>query len=723
MLKRTFSFALLICLLLCGCSSSTSQSIEYDTINGNDVSHEINEINSSLSQLIDSNNDVFIEDADSENDTTVSLLKEVYFEECTQQYESFMNSFVFPDWLSDVNNSTFVNSIAGFKGYKNQGKLVINVNEAVESFDLFINDFLIDSASIEKGKDIQIDFSEISKNGTNTIQVTNIRPASLKEAIKVNVLFPEIIAGTPEDAGIDSEVFELIDEIVSTDVTYGFPAASMAVIKDGMLIYENCWGYVNSYNEDLTPAKEKTMVTKDTLFDLASNTKMYSANYAIMYLVSSGELKLTDRVCDIIGKRFYEYTIDITYSSYRNPGLETNKKWKASITIEDLLCHRAGFPASPKYEIKTVDQSRQRLDLNTVNVLYSGTDGSFETREKTLESICKTPLMYEPGSKILYSDVDFMLLCFIVEELTGERFDIFLNNTFYEPLGLDHITYNPLNNGYDINDCAATELNGNSREGVVSFEGIRTNTVQGEVHDEMAYFTMAGISGHAGLFSNATDLAILASTMLTGGMNDKCFFTQNVIDAFISPNSPESTNWGTGWWRNGDNERPWYFGSESNSFVIGHQGWTGTLSVIDPQNDLVIIFLTNKINSPLVNKYKSTSFFEGGAFTSGSLGFSTQLVYRGLNSDNSNLCLSLLSLCADMVSESIKLIPVNGGKTCDDAAVRNAYSKMSVFLNQLSKAEVDIDKKMYASNVLLLFDEVRDKKAIEEFVTIIDSFE
>ena len=152
------------------------------------------------------------------------------------------------------------------------------------------------------------------------------------------------------------------------------------------------------------------------------------------------------------------------------------------------------------------------------------------TREQTLEAICRTPLLYEPGTRTVYSDVDYMLLTFVVEKITGRRLDAYMKDVFYAPLGLDHITFLPLENGFSADDCAATELNGNTRDHHISFDGIRTETLQGEVHDERAWYCMEGVSGHAGLFANATDLAKLASMIRTYMLNGGKHIQFNVVD-------------------------------------------------------------------------------------------------------------------------------------------------------------------------------------------------
>ena len=641
--------------------------------------------------------------------------KEIFVTESELPEGEFQNTLCFPDWLGYVNNSTVMNGLYGFKAYEGQGTMYITVSEGVEAFNLFINDQKVDTTVMKMGKTYCVDFSEISVNGENVLQVSNVEPMDADKGITINILYPTVICDESKNAEIDPLVFEIIDEIVKTDIKYGFTAAQLSVIKNGNLVYENGWGRVNSYDENLNRINSTDLVTTDTLFDLASNTKMYSVNYAIQYLVSKGKLSIDDKVCEYIGDEFYENTIDISYRGYVNYGLGTNKQWKKSLTIKDLLCHQAGFPADPKYECEGVNQSTQGLDKSVKNVLFSGNDGSKETKMLTLDAICKTPLMYEPGTMTLYSDVDYMLLGFIIEKITGMELDEFCESTFYEPLGLEKIVFNPLKKGFEKSDIAATEIVGNTREGLVSFTNIRTNTVWGEVHDEKAYYAMGGVSGHAGLFSNATDLAKLCMVALNGGYENHGYFSKDVIDLFVSPKSDEYPEWGLGWWRNAEDERPYYFSSESNSSVYGHQGWTGTLTVIDPKEDLIIVYLTNRPNSPLIDKNKSSSKFANTVYTSGSLGFAPQLVYRGINLMNEE---SVVYLLSEMVSDSIRLFDDNMATDSESPAVKNAYSKMEVLINYVNNHPSE-EGKTLVEKCLLLFDEKRDSENLMELRSLI----
>ena len=465
---------------------------------------------------------------------------------------------VFPNWKG-LDDTLAMNHMYTFVGYAGQGTLCVEPEAGVTGFNLFVNNRQINTAAMAAGGVWNVDISGQTINGRNTIQVGGIRPRGKKVTVRVG--YPTVQEGSLQDVGIDRDALELLEQIIQADVNNGFPSAQMAIVKNGKLVYQNAWGKVNSYNPDGTPKTDSPAVTNDTLYDLASNTKMYTANYALQYLVTQGKANLDSRLVDLLGSAFVEDTIDITYNGYENPGLKVNKQWKAELTLRDILRHQAGFPADPQYHNDSFDQCAQKTVPGATNVLFSGWDGSAATRAATLKSIFKTPLMYKPGTKTVYSDVDYMLLAFAIEAITGKGLDAFLKETFWDPMGLTHTTYNPLLNGFAANDCAATELNGNTRDGAISFTGVRTATIQGQVHDEKCYYAMGGISGHAGLFSNATELAKLASVMLTGGYGENRYFSRNVMDAFTAPKKEDAANWGLGWWREGDNQRCWYFGT------------------------------------------------------------------------------------------------------------------------------------------------------------------
>src|SRR5699024_10898741 len=174
----------------------------------------------------------------------------------------------------------------------------------------------------------------------------------------------------------------------------------------------------------------------------------------------------------------------------------------------------------------------------------------------------------------------------------------------------------PLDHGVDPHQVAATELNGNTRDGNVSFgtrpDGsdvyIRDYTLRGEVHDEKAFYTMAGIAGHAGLFSTTSDMAVLTQLMLNDGIYaGRQYFAQDVIEEFTTPYAADPSDAdfstiGLGWRVHSKRAAAYYYfnwGPSRSTF--GHQGWTGTLTVIDPLHDMTITVLTNMRHSPVID--------------------------------------------------------------------------------------------------------------------------
>lgn len=481
-----------------------------------------------------------------------------------------------------------------------------------------------------------------------------------------------------EKAGIDPKAFEYIDKVINADIEHGFSSAQLAVVKDGELVFSDAWGQVQTY--DVNGEKiDSAPVTTDSLYDLASNTKMYTVNYAIQYLYSRGELDLDTRIVDILGDSFAGDTIDIAYEGYDHRYPDTIKTWKSDITIKDLLMHRAGFPAGVQYYNDRYDVAEFDYDSDNGNVLYVGTDGDYEARKETLYQIFRTPLMYEPGTDTIYSDLDYMILCYCIEEITGMDFDDYLQEIFYKPMGLSHITFNPLSNGFEKKDLVATELMGNSRDGNLSYSGIRKYTLCGEVHDPNAYYCMAGVSGHAGLFSNAEDLARLASVMLTGEYQGKEYFSRECIDLFTKEDK-DNPGYGLGWWVQGDHNYDGYFGEKCSSKTFGHQGFTGTLTLIDPDKNLVIVLLTNKIHSRLLEGTDNLNAYRGNFYTTAKLGFVPELIMTGTDekADESDY----RGVLSKMADDYKKIIDKKGISAEDDPRMLAYKSLLSVLENE-----------------------------------------
>ena len=612
---------------------------------------------------------------------------------------SWQGSPVFPDWKGYTDDTLAMNSMYSFSFRHGQGKIYIKADPSVESFSLYVNGVKIPSESMTGGHLAAVDISSLALDGTNTVQVAGILPASPEGTVEVRIPYPEILEGSPEEEGISLRSLDLISDLIETDIENGFTSAQLSVIRNGRLVYENAWGRTNAYLPDGSPCTDSAPVTTDTLYDLASVTKMFTVNYGLQRLLTEGKVDLDDRVTKYLGESFVSETMLIPQEDpdgniippEQLPDLETVKGWKAKLTIRDLLRHQGGMPADPKYPCPKIYKENTPEEEFRDNPLFAGNGADEAAREATLAMIDRTPLEYEPGTKTVYSDADYMILGLIVEKISGRDLDTYIKETFCAPMGLTHITYNPLQNGFTKDDCAATELNGNTRDDLLHYQGYRTYTLQGEVHDEKAWYSMAGISGHAGLFANATDLARLASLMLTGGYGENRFFSRNVMDIFTSPKKEDAGNWGLGWWRQGDGQRVWYFGTQAGSDTIGHQGWTGTLVTIDPDRDLVVVYLTNKINTRVTDNKKDANRFDGNWYTASTLGFVDQILSMGMDQDM-DLSDQILDLTADMAMESLKLLPEGVDLNTDHPAARNALAKRQLFEKTAGRCENEGNK-------------------------------
>ena len=637
----------------------------------------------------------------------------------------------FPDRWGEVEDTLAPNSLYAFDFFEGQGSIFIQVGRDVAAFSLFVNQERVDTSALAGGRSYKIDISKIARNGKNILQAADIRAASAASRsatssssasakVKIYVPYPVLLEEGGGQSAIDSDALDLVSQIIQSDIEHGFPCAQLAIAKNGRLLYKNSWGSVNSYDTDGNPLpqSERVKITDDTMFDIASCTKALAANMAIEFLVSQKKLSLDTKIADILGDDFYKKTINIKYKNGSGASLGQNKKWKTALTVRDVACHTAGFPAGPAYYNKNFNsttQGREKQNQTPKNKLYAGCGADQETRAKTFEAICKTPLLYEPGKRVLYSDADYMILGFVVERVTGEKLDDFCKKTFWEPLELKRTAFTPLQNGFEKNDCAATELRGNTRGGtLIDFAG-RSDTIQGEVHDETAYYSMAGVSGHAGLFTTASDALKLLSTLFYGGYGQNKFFNKDVLDSFFAPQDAGRANWAVGWYHQGDDRRSWNFSQSASRATVGHNGWTGTLVMLDPEEKLALAYFTSKRNTPY--REENAYEFEGSYFTAAAR-FVPALLYEGMGNGSDKKSARLL-LLADMVRDKFRLVEaerLKSGEPVTDNAhpiVRAAYSILEVFVRR-AKADGSDQAARLANEAAALLDPTRDAAEIEK---------
>ncbi len=378
-------------------------------------------------------------------------------------------------------------------------------------------------------------------------------------------------------------------------VANGLPGAVLAAHCKGRPVLFEAHGQQRRYDETtLMPTPEP--MRADTLFDLASLTKIFSTTLALMHLVDVGAV-----------------SIDAPVSHYL-PTFAGGSK--AKVTVRHLLQHRSGLPSSFHF-----------YDPKQVPVAFYS-----QSRTQTCWLLPLVPLRHEPDSVTLYSDVGFAMLGLIIETVTGVRQDAYVHEHIYAPLGLDDTGYKMRERGIDRNRFEATERCGNTRDGHVWFPNIRTYTLQGEVHDEMAYYAMGQVSGHAGLFSTAADLSVLSQLLLNGGsLGDYRLCSAQTVQLFTQTLNSDAT-YALGFQvPTASTQLTYGVLLPAAGNAVAHTGWTGKCLVLDFAHQSSFLLLTNKKHSPvLALPNGDCNHFAGDLLPSALYGATVQLFYAGL---------------------------------------------------------------------------------------------
>ncbi|GGD75019.1 hypothetical protein GCM10011357_32500 [Lacimicrobium alkaliphilum] len=482
-----------------------------------------------------------------------------------------------------------VNDRRSFQAYAGQGEIIIDSLDA-EFADIYVNgDQLNIQQPFAPEAQYRYSLARRTHDGLNQLRVENVRPEGA--SIRVRIPYP-----TLQQSADNQYDFSALDKLINSEIEQGYPGAVLLVVKDGQVIKHSAYGNKRLYDDNGLMLPEPQQMRKDTLFDMASNTKMFATNFALMKLMTEGKLSFNDKVSDHIPE-------------FKGQG-------RSAIRIKDLLNHTAGYGP----EVRFFERENKFGEA-----FFS------QNKNKTAQLLLnEVPLEIGRGLKPVYSDTGFMLLGVLVERVTGMRLDHYVESQIYEPLGLRNSKFTPLKKGFVKSQFAATEIQGNSRGGRVSFDNIRDYVLQGEVHDEKAYYSMQGVAGHAGLFSSAEDMAVLTQILLNrGGYGEQQIFAPSVLDQFTKASDMDITL-GLGWRRAGNGERRWHFGPYASSQAIGHTGWTGTVTVVDPEYDLAIVLLTNRRHTPVVNLEDDLYGFTGDDFELGRYGSIVSLIYESV---------------------------------------------------------------------------------------------
>jgi CubicO group peptidase (beta-lactamase class C family) len=370
----------------------------------------------------------------------------------------------------------------------------------------------------------------------------------------------------PEDASVNSNNLKEIDDIAAEAIREkAAPGLVVLVAKDGKVIFNKAYG-THTYDTN-TPDK----VTD--IFDLASVTKVTATTPAVMRLVESGQLKL-----------------DTTIGYYIPKARTTPMN---NINVREVMLHQAGFiPFIPFHNyVKEGDYSRDSSAAFPTKVAdnYYIKKGFFTDFmwPKMLNSPIKT------RGKYVYSDISMYVMKDIVEHITETPLDKYVQTNFYIPLGMQTAGFNPRNRF--------------SKEQIIPTEDdkvFRKTLLEGYVHDQGAGLA-GGVSGHAGLFSSANDLAIYYQMLLNKGTyGGTQYFTPQTVETFTSKQSSVSRR-GLGFDRKDPDPNEHYPSDSASSQTFGHTGYTGTSVWVDPTRGLVYIFLSNRVNPTVSPKLSS----------------------------------------------------------------------------------------------------------------------
>jgi beta-glucosidase-like glycosyl hydrolase/CubicO group peptidase (beta-lactamase class C family) len=338
--------------------------------------------------------------------------------------------------------------------------------------------------------------------------------------------------GEPQEAGFIPDSLLKVDSIIAKAIAdSAFPGAVLLVAKDGIIVHEKAYG---RFAYDSTSEK----MTTESLFDLASVTKVISTTSAVMKLSEEKRISLDDKVI----KYFPAF----------------GQNGKENITLYNLLVHNSGLQAWRKY--------------------YEFCDSP----QCVIDSIFAAPLVYRTGDSTLYSDLGLITMGKVIEKVTGTTLANYVDSVFFKPLGMKNTMYNPPMELWKR--TVPTEID--------SFWKKTYEPVRGRVHDENAA-TLGGISGHAGLFSTASDLAkILQMELNYGKYNGKRYLDSVTITKFIQQQD-ESNSRAIGWDTRSTGRS--FSGQFTSPATFLHTGFTGTSVVVDPEKKVVIIFLTNRV--------------------------------------------------------------------------------------------------------------------------------
>jgi CubicO group peptidase (beta-lactamase class C family) len=359
-------------------------------------------------------------------------------------------------------------------------------------------------------------------------------PAHLTAPVPIlTQLPPVLVMAAPADMGFTRDLNAKIDTVITAALRDGeAPGAAVAIGRHGRLVHLKAYG-------KLAQSPGAADVTVDAMYDMASLTKVVATTTLAMMLEDQGKLDLNQTVASYVP--------------------EFNSPDRAGITVKMILTHTGGLEADVPH-VRT-----------------------YANRQMIFDSTNLRPLKYAPGTGMIYSDLDLIMVQTVIERIAGRPLDSLAHDWIFAPLGMNNTMFNPDTLLKDR--IAATERD--------SVRGL----IWGTVHDPTAW-VMGGVAGHAGLFSSARDAAVFTQMLLNGGeYNGVRLIKPTTVarwSAMQGPAYSRALGWDT---PAGSSSAGQYFSPRS----FGHTGFTGTSIWVDPVKELFIVLLTNRVNETSAN--------------------------------------------------------------------------------------------------------------------------
>lgn len=386
----------------------------------------------------------------------------------------------------------------------------------------------------------------------------------------------------PESAGLHSDTLQLLDEMIAQAIKDSLmPGCQLLVARKGKVAWNKAYGHF-TYDG-------KKPVNFHTVYDVASVTKVSATLQVIMQLYDKSLIKLDDKVS--------KYLPDVKNTD------------KANITLRELLTHQAGLTPYIPYWERTLRKDgtfdpryystfkSETYPNKVTEGLYSAKDMDEVIWKWNLESKMGKKDSLTQNYKMAYSDLSFYFLRRVAEKVSGQKIDLFLQKQLYQSLGMRSTGFQPWNKKLTV-DIPPTEDD----------KLFRKRLVQGSVHDQGAAM-LGGLSGHAGLFSNVNELAILLQMQLQKGIyGGKKYLQVATVDTF-NTQPFQNNRRALGWDKPDPKDSINYIPDAASPASFGHSGFTGCVVWVDPKLELIIVFLSNRIYPSVDNRKMISSHF------------------------------------------------------------------------------------------------------------------